>query len=35
MNAYKNNQIAVAKTLVRLKEYVETGADALGRQGRG
>ena len=35
MNAYRNNQIAVAKTLVRLKEYVETGADALGRQGRG
>jgi uncharacterized protein YndB with AHSA1/START domain len=25
INAYANNQVAVAKTLVRLKEYVETG----------
>lgn len=26
INAYANNQVAVAKTLVRLKEYVESGA---------
>jgi hypothetical protein len=25
INAYSNNQVAVAKTLVRLKSYVETG----------
>ena len=26
INAYENNQIAILKTLVRLKAYVETGA---------